>query len=301
MEIHRAISGAALNWRRRERKLRVSAFDPNQYVRGLHKIKSGFWRSQKLGPVDYPTEGHQSCFAVEDNSFWFRQRNKIIAWAFAKFSPATPIFDIGGGNGFVTSHLQQQGWEVVLVEPGGGVENAVARGVPTVLQTPFDGEAFVSNQLPAVGLFDVIEHIEDDLDFLKKMHDCLAPGGLLFVTVPAYQFLWSREDEQAHHHRRYSLRQISRRLESLGFEVCFKTYFFLYLIFPIFLFRTLSFRITGKGRKNAEAAKGDHVTTSSFLRRVIDLWFDFELFIIKRLGGLPFGTSCLVVARKPLQ
>jgi len=59
-----------------------------------------------------------------------------------------------------------------------------------------------------VGMFDVLEHVEDDVATLCVMRALTAPGGHLLVTVPAYKALWSRFDEESHHCRRYELDEL---------------------------------------------------------------------------------------------
>jgi hypothetical protein len=52
----------------------------------------------------YPDEGNEACFQIEDQSFWFRHRNDCIRELAQNLPPKWkgPIFDGGGGNGFLT-------------------------------------------------------------------------------------------------------------------------------------------------------------------------------------------------------
>jgi SAM-dependent methyltransferase len=59
-------------------------------------------------------------------------------------------------------------------------------------------------------MFDVLEHIGDDAAAVRWCHDHLRSQGLLFVSVPACPFLWSRHDEELHHFRRYRPSDLSR-------------------------------------------------------------------------------------------
>ncbi len=43
----------------------------------------------------------------------------------------------------------------------------------------------------AIGLFDVLEHIENEAGFLKQLREVLKTGGRLYLTVPAFRWLWS--------------------------------------------------------------------------------------------------------------
>ena len=67
----------------------------------------------------YPLEG-ENLHQIEESSFWFKHRNACIEAAVKCHPPRSggPIFDVGGGNGFVTLGLIRAGFETVLVEPG---------------------------------------------------------------------------------------------------------------------------------------------------------------------------------------
>ncbi|NCY24480.1 MAG: class I SAM-dependent methyltransferase [Alphaproteobacteria bacterium] len=70
----------------------------------------------------------------------------------------------------------------------------------------------------------VLEHIEDDLDILRQLHDKLVPGGTLALYVPALGILWSGLDVAAGHRRRYSRRQLAHKLRQAGFTVVYTGY-----------------------------------------------------------------------------
>src|SRR5690606_18865966 len=76
----------------------------------------------------------------------------------------------------------------------------------------------------AVVSLDLIEHVADDLGALREMYAALRPGGVLVVTVPAYQFLWSAHDEAVGHLRRYTRGGLLRIAREAGFEVVLGTY-----------------------------------------------------------------------------
>lgn len=69
-------------------------------------------------------------------------------------------------------------------------------------------------------MLDVIEHVENDAEFVTKtVHDLLVPGGALLVSVPAYQVLFSSHDRTLHHYRRYSPTRCRQLLEQAGLAV----------------------------------------------------------------------------------
>src|ERR1035438_8677204 len=260
----------------------------------------GWWACNTISGVSYPEEGNAVYFAVEDSSFWFEHRNRFILEMLRLFPPGGALFDVGGGNGFVARAIQEAGLEVVLVEPGlAGVRNAVGRGIRHVVQATLEDAGVLAETLPAVGLFDVVEHIPDDFGFLTGIHRLVIPGGRVYLTVPAYQWLWSDEDVLAGHSRRYSLHGLIRLLDTAGYAVDFATYIFGFLPLPILLSRTLPYRLGLASKRISEGTvRSDHQPGNPLARRILEILTRRELSRIARERPLGLGGSCLVVARK---
>jgi SAM-dependent methyltransferase len=278
-----------------------TAVDIKAISSGLELGDDGIWYSPENRAVSYPADGNECCFALEDASFWFRHRNDCIATALRSFPPpeSAAVFDIGGGNGYVSAGLSAAGFEVVLVEPGrAGAANARRRGIANVICATAETAQFKPRSLSAVGLFDVIEHTDDDVAFLQSIRTLLRPGGRLYATVPAYPCLWSQEDVLAGHFRRYTVKGIAHALKSSGFETEFSSYFFRFLPLPIFLLRTLPYvlRLSRKRPKPAAAAR-DHAVQGGFLARLADRLLKPELDNLRNKKAMRFGGSCLIVAR----
>jgi SAM-dependent methyltransferase len=157
------------------------------------------------------------------------------------------------------------------------------------------GAGFRDGSLPAVGLFDVVEHMADDAGFLDQVRRALAPGGRLYLTTPAYPALWSGEDESAGHFRRYTRRGLTALLAARGFTVDHATYIFWCLPVPIFLFRALPSRL-GK-RAGGDLARAAREHELSGRRGAIERLLAWEPAAIARGVSIPAGGSLLVAAR----
>ncbi len=266
----------------------------------LEMCPGGWWASSTVSDVSYPEEGNALCFSVEESSFWFEHRNRCILEAVRRFPPAGAFFDVGGGNGCVAFALQQSGLQVVLVEPGlSGVRNAVKRGIRQVVRSTLEDAGVLPGTLPAVGLFDVIEHIEDAGEFLKSANRLMTSGGRIYVTVPAYQWLWSGEDKLAGHWRRYNLQAIVELLRNCGFALDFATYIFWFLPLPILFLRALPYRLGfGSRAMTEQAVRSDHELRGRTGRRMLQVLTNWELSRIARQRPMGAGGSCLAVARK---
>ena len=79
-------------------------------------------------------------------------------------------------------------------------------------------------------LMDVLEHMEDDVAFLKELRKYLTDHTVLFVTVPAFQSLFSLHDIELHHFRRYNYKMLSKTMQASGCFINNYTYFYLSLI-----------------------------------------------------------------------
>jgi SAM-dependent methyltransferase len=277
----------------------MQAVDLRAIAPGLELSAEGWWSSRKVSGVSYPDDGNSLCFLVEDSSFWFEHRNQCILQAMRQFPPPGSVFDVGGGNGCVALAMQRAGQDVVLIEPGlAGVRNALTRGISQVVRATLEDSQVRENSLPAVGLFDVVEHIADDQSFMEQIHRLTAPGGRVYITVPAFQWLWSAEDEQAGHARRYSRGDLRRLLESVGFEVELAAYFFGFLPLPVLLHRVLPYRLGLRPESGEAAVRADHAGGNAVARRMLRTLMRRELSGIAAGRSIRIGGSCLAVARK---
>ncbi len=270
---------------------------------GLKLGKDGIWYSDEIPDVSYPADGNESCFTIEDRSFWFKHRNNCILSVVKLYPPANngTILDIGGGNGFVSSALADVGFKVALLEPGkAGALNARRRGLDTVICATVETAQFKSHSLSAVGLFDVIEHIEDDVSFLKGIHGLMQKNGRLYITVPAYEFLWSKEDVSAGHFRRYTLKSICNVIKQAGLEIEFSSYIFRLLPIPIMLFRVIPYRMSlPKSEIKTQKIVKDHVLPGGVITtRIIDYILNTEITSLQKNKTMRSGGSCLVVAKR---
>ena len=213
-------------------------------------------------------------------------------------SPRGPrwLLDVGGGNGYVAWRLRQAGIEAALLEPGeGACLNGLSRGLPYVVRANLAEANFHPESVPAVGLFDVIEHVENQAELLAEIHRVLAPGGLVFLTVPAYQWLWSSNDEVAGHFRRYTLRSLSGVLEENNFQPLYGSYIFSFLPLPILVGRVIRFRLGAV--PNSKDRSREH-KPNKLVMSVVRGLCQIEYALLQRGHSVPFGASCLMVAKK---
>jgi SAM-dependent methyltransferase len=271
-------------------------------ARHIELSPDGIWRTSASARVSFPDDGNRLCFVIEDSSFWFRHRRNCLLALLERFPPPGTFFDVGGGNGYLSSAVQNAGRQVVLIEPGeDGARNAQTRGVQHILCGRLEDAGFQPATLPAIGLFDVLEHIEDDRAFLQLCRSLQPPGARLYLTVPAFQLLWSGEDELAGHYRRYRRAELIALLEAAGYEIEFSSYLFEFLVLPVLALRTIPYRLGIRRRRETEAGvRADHATPRGVGRALLNRLMQRELAAMKRQHPLRSGTSIVLVARHRL-
>jgi SAM-dependent methyltransferase len=233
---------------------------------------------------------------VEEDSFWFKHRNRVIKYLVEKFSPEETFFDIGGGNGCTALYLKKHGIDSVLIEPGlSGAYNASRRGLDSVCAV-IEELDFVPDSVRAVGLFDVIEHIEDDLDFMQKIRSIVSDSACIYITVPCYQLLWSEEDVIAGHFRRHNLSSITKLLKDSGFAITYSSYFFQCLIMPIFFLRSLPYRLGFRQKHDQDKLDRDH-KPAGLITKLINYLLDREFQKLSSGRSLDYGASLILVAQ----
>jgi SAM-dependent methyltransferase len=132
------------------------------------------------------------------------------------------VLDVGAGDGYLASQLLEElppGSEVTCLDP-----NYKDADLAAYAQVARPGISF-TRELPnrradILLMLDVIEHVPDDHEFLGGLvAQCLAPGGSVLVSVPAWQALFSAHDVALKHYRRYSPGACHELLEDEGLVI----------------------------------------------------------------------------------
>ncbi len=132
--------------------------------------------------------------------------------------------------------IEAAGTKVVLVEPGHRAAlNARARGVSCVLNSSLQEAGFLPRSLAAVGLFDVLEHVADDEQFLALLHGLIAPGQALSHGACPSLTLVCRGCRGWLLSAIY-LNALCKQLTAARFDVEYATYFLCCCRFPFFSF-----------------------------------------------------------------
>jgi len=236
--------------------------------------------------------------AVEDSHFWFRARNLIIsriaAGIAAGFGPPYKVLEMGCGNGNVLRFLEKacSGATAIGMDLyGEGLAFARGRVASPLIQGDVRCAPFAT-AFELIGMFDVLEHISDDLAILKHTKTLLAPNGRLLLTVPAHQFLWSDFDVAAGHCRRYECGALREKLEATGYEVEFLSEYMMALYPLMWLSRK-----TGRQRENPQDTVERNLKVVPVVNSVMLAALEWEAAWLANRRRLPAGSSIVAIAR----
>ena len=221
------------------------------------------------------------------NHFWIRRRFEVMKrLADSVIRSSREIAEIGCGNGLLQKSIEDHYQRPVV---GFDLNELALRKNVSVISPLYCYDIFerkpeFSGRFDLLILFDVLEHIEDESQFLECVKYHLTETGTLLVNVPAIQWLFSDYDRAAGHVRRYSLNQLTGVARQSGYQIQNVTYWGLPL-FPLLLVRKALSLETSNGSAGFDPG-------SSFMNAL--------LAGVSRLERIPqrfLGTSVMAALR----
>ena len=243
-------------------------------------------------------EYYKEYYILEKDYWVFTARRKIALSILGRYlrqgARRPDILDAGTGTGVMLGELGRFGNATGLDNSRDAIEFCGKRGFSNVVEGSAESLPFSDSSFDAVCAMDILEHLKDDRRALAEFFRVLRPGGVLFITVPAFMFLWGPHDEINMHKRRYVPRQVAERIKEAGF-VTGKLSYFNCFFFPAVVFIRVARRVLSGGRLKP---KSDLISLPALPNKVLELVFSSERFMLKYFN-LPFGVSVLCAAMKP--
>lgn len=241
----------------------------------------------------------------EETHWWHLARQKIIVdflrfnFEKLKIGKDAKLLDVGCGTGKMLSLLK------TLVDPVGvdyspkAIEYCKMKGAGTATLANGSTLPFLDGSFDVLSAQEVLEHIKDDGSALREWGRVLKPNGVLFLTVPAYQWMWGPADKYALHFRRYTLKRLKKLLEENGYNIT-KASYFNTLLFP----GIAGIRVARKPFINLDTMSATDMEKAfdfnigpKFLNGPLAWIFGLERFLL-RWFYLPYGVSIILIARK---
>ena len=160
--------------------------------------------------------------ATEDHFWMYWRMERLKCFVKQKLVAFTnkKVFEIGCGSGTVINQLRSN----FDVESDGCDLNDFALKKIRIGENSiycyniYDQNENLKEGYDVIILFDVIEHIDDDIDFVNNCLFHLKPGGKCIINVPAYMHLFSKYDQAVGHVRRYSKEMVKSKFKQINGE-----------------------------------------------------------------------------------
>jgi 2-polyprenyl-3-methyl-5-hydroxy-6-metoxy-1,4-benzoquinol methylase len=166
--------------------------------------------------VGYLQEGHDLAESYGNDFLDF------ITRSIKAFNPETKsVYEIGAGGCYILNKLKKSGYSVAAIDPS---PIAIVKGKELGIEVI--PEFFpAKNEIPSSDLiihYDVLEHVNDPSDFLRKHIPCLNRNGMILLAVPdCTEYIKSGDISMIlHEHLNYFDKESLRNVvESAGFKV----------------------------------------------------------------------------------
>lgn len=222
---------------------------------------------------------------------WKLSRGKCILNILKKKSLHN-VADIGVNDMFYTNKLKKIAAGKIYAVDIFFPENETVKNNITCLN---DVGKLQDNSLDCVVMMDVLEHIENDSLFFGNVINKLKDDGIILITVPAWQFLFSVHDARVSHYRRYNRKQLLSLLKhkTIKIERCHYFYTSLFLVrLLIYFFKKDKFVGIDENYKYPET----HIITK-MITTILNMDFMINKILDKIFIHLP-GLSLVAVCKK---
>ena len=240
-------------------------------------------------------------YEIESTHWWFTGRRRIFATMldrYAGLDDRRRMLDLGCGTGTMLQFLQGWGRPIGADVDDSAVTFCRQRGCGVLVRCAAEALPFANEALQVITAFDLLEHVADEKRVLKELYRVCQRGGKFMATVPAYDFLWGRQDEISKHQRRYTAPVLRTRVVNAGF-VPLKVSYLNTFLFPIIAIVRLFRRLWGIFRPATEevCVSDFSMTSAGRLNDLLGWLFALEASLLARIN-LPWGVSILVVAQR---
>jgi 2-polyprenyl-3-methyl-5-hydroxy-6-metoxy-1,4-benzoquinol methylase len=198
------------------------------------------------------------------------------------------ILDIGSGTGGNIDMLKKFGSVTGLESNDIAIQLFKEKTDATVIKGTLPDLPKINEKFDLIVLFDVLEHIDDDVLTLYNLSSLLKPSGRILLSTPACPNLFGPHDMQHHHKRRYTKHQLSNVIRNSDLNILHINHFNT-LLFPIaWINRIIQKKFNFNGSMNI---------SSNFLNNFFKSVFSFEKHIILKLPLL-YGLSLFAICEK---
>ena len=226
-----------------------------------------------------------------ERHWWWRARERVVLRELDRLRPEggwDRILDVGCGDGLLLPALREYGAHVEGVEPDAALVSAKRPLDAPIHIGPFDESFDPGHRFGLILFLDVLEHIEDAGAAVAYATTLLEPGGVMLVTVPAFEHLWTTHDDLNFHVTRYTRTRLHQLLgASLHVE---RSRYFFHWVYAA----KIAVRI--REAIHRPTPESPEVPADPVNRALLGLSRAEEMLL--QWLTLPFGSSLIAIARK---
>jgi len=231
---------------------------------------------------------------------WELSRAEISLGIVSKYLPDSATFlDIGAGDIYFAKLLSNKTSGKIYAVDTEFVDKKTGDG-NIILSSNADN--IEEESVDCVIMMDVLEHIDDTHTFIETALSKLKKGGVLFITVPAHQYLYSGHDIFLKHLRRYNKGSLLGELKPFSAQVEIKEIYYFYLSLFVLRFLGVMLRkMFGSGKDMSEGVGNWKFGERNPITMMIRLFLnaDFRIGRILSHAGINLpGLSLCMVCRK---
>jgi len=232
-------------------------------------------------------EHYSKLLQSNETDFRFASLRKLVL----KELKGHSVLDLGCGTGHLTKELLKRNYDVTAID----IEKEMVelarefcKKKDIKVMGVEDIKHLGKERFDNVFCLDVIEHVKDDINALKKINYVLKPGGRAIITVPSIKLLYGKRDKEIGHYRRYSEKELRSKLKKANLKIIKMRYWNFLGFFPYFIFEKI---LNKRINENLRYSKKNFI--KRLLNKLLYFWLTFEGNTL-----VPIGITLFCIAKK---
>jgi len=236
---------------------------------------------------DRLVEHYSNILKSDKIDFRFSSLHRLVLRYLKKGS----VLDLGCGTGHLTKELLKRKYDITSIDNSKemvGLARKFCNKEDIKVMGIEKSHLLGKGKFDNVVCLDVLEHVKDDINAVKKIEYLLKKGGVVIITVPSISFLYGKRDREIGHYRRYSKKELKSVLKKANLKPIKLKYWNFLGFFPYFIYEKIL---------NKKINESLRYSRKGFVKGIINK----TLYLWLRLEGhieVPFGITLFCVAKK---